>query len=199
MPTRLILFFLLPSLAFAGEADTVLRQVYGAISTPCTQDSDADTFTTTVDVDSPSGDPTLKLTSTTDLTTGDVLVVNPGGSFEEVCIVDSVVAGDSVECTSNLVYTHTGADAHVVDLTNRLPATGLGLTPNRRYLLYCHDGAGGSASCECTQGQSAVDSLNTVGPIFMATEKLVVFVPSNKRFVSCTPADNSKIDICPLD
>ena len=74
------------------------------------------------------------------------------------------------------------------------------VTANRRYLVYCHDGAGAGVACECLQGDSSVDASSAVGVQLSAGEKMVMFIPANKRYISCLPfVDNQLIDVCPLD
>lgn len=92
----------------------------GAIG-DCTVDADVDTAgSTTVDADSNSGQPVLNVAATTSFTTGDTLIINPLGARAEDCTIQSISAGVSVTCTTNLVFNHTGAQADVVRLTNRI-------------------------------------------------------------------------------
>jgi hypothetical protein len=74
------------------------------------------------------------------------------------------------------------------------------LTANRRYVMYCHDGAGASVACECIQGTATVDASAVVGVTLFLGEKIVVLVLPGKLYVSCVPfVDNQKYDLCPLD
>lgn len=182
--------------------DTISSQVYGSFST-CTQDADADIFSTTVDADSNSGQAVLKLTATTDLVAGDVVVADAdnSNSKREACIVASVSAGDSVTCTTNLTFSHTAAQGDDVVLTNRLPATGTtGFTALSRYLVYCHDGTGLGVACECVQGTVTASAANAVGFTLFAGEKAIVKIPKALTFFSCVGfTDSIKVDICLLN
>lgn len=74
------------------------------------------------------------------------------------------------------------------------------LTGNRRYLVYCHDGAGAGIACEILQGTSTVDATAAVGTTLFAGEKAVVKVPLSKTYISAVPfTDNQKLDVCPMD
>jgi len=102
---------------------TVHKGDRGKIGTiyQCTVDADVDTaFSTTVDANSNSGQAVLNIAATTNLAANDVLIVDPGGTREEICTVLSVSAGVSVTCTANLQFTHTLAQADTVRLTNRI-------------------------------------------------------------------------------
>lgn len=110
-------------------------------------------------------------------------------------------AVDKVDVTLAQVYGAFGtactqdADADTAQHNRLGPLTG-----GRRYLLYCHDGAGAGVACECLQGTSTVDASAAVGMTLFAGEKVIIYVPIGKTYVSCVPfADNQKYDLCPLD
>lgn len=72
------------------------------------------------------------------------------------------------------------------------------LTAGKRYVLYCHDGAGSYVACECIQGTSSVDASSSVGALI--TSPKVINVRNNLRYVSCVPfVDNQLIDLCQLN
>jgi hypothetical protein len=73
-------------------------------------------------------------------------------------------------------------------------------TSGKRYVVYCHDGAGLGVACECLQGTSSVDASAAVGFTLFLGEKMIVKIPSAKRYISCVPfVNNQKIDVCPLE
>lgn len=73
-------------------------------------------------------------------------------------------------------------------------------TANRRYLVYCHDGAGAGVACEILQGTVAVDATAAVGTTLFAGEKLIVKFTTAKTYISALPfANNQYYDVCPLD
>lgn len=73
-------------------------------------------------------------------------------------------------------------------------------TAQRRYVVYCHDGAGAGVACECLQGTSAVDASSAVGITLGAGEKMVVKFTGQALYISCLPfVDNQYYDVCPLD
>jgi hypothetical protein len=200
----LLILFTSPAFAYQ-DAGQVLNQVYGTVSSSCLTDSDADLFSTTVDSDSASGQKVLKMTATTDVVAGDVLVANPGGAREEACIVDSVSAGDSATCLSNLTYTHTAVQADVVELTNRIPRTGTtGLSTSARYIVYCRSAAGAGLACKCLAGGVSVDAGYAAtgysgGQTLYAGEKFITQFKDANIFISCVPyADNAIIDVCKI-
>jgi len=183
----------------------ILRMRYGAHYSACTQDARADSFTTTVNGDSASGQTTLNVAATTDIqTSGDVVVVNPGGAREEVCFEASKTAS-TIVCTTNLLFTHTAAQADVVDLTNRLPATGTtGFTAGLLYRIHCHNAAGSFMACRCIQGGTTVDSLHVVGPLLadFPGEDAIWFFRAGNLFISCVGANGTDgviVDVCPMD
>jgi len=190
---------------FAYDTTTkILSQVYGSISTACFQDADADNATTTtVDADSASGQKVLNVAATTNFAANDVLVVDPSdtGDGIETCVVASVSAGVSVTCDDNLEITHLGASADPVHLSNRVPiADGTLLTAGRRYVVYCHDGAGAGLACECIMGTEDVAATNVVGTTLFAGEKIIMKAQGSNLAVSCdTFATGVSIDVCPLD
>lgn len=177
----------------------IFDQVYGGVGTSCTRDANADLFTTTVDADSASGQKVLNVTATTDFVAADVVVVNPGGAREEACVIDTVQAAVSITCLSNLAFTHTAAQADVVDLTNRLGPFTAGL----RYEFFCHDGAGARVACECMAGTATIDpALSGVNgvPMFITDNIRLMMIRSGKLYFSCIPAaDNRVIDVCQRD
>lgn len=74
------------------------------------------------------------------------------------------------------------------------------MASGRRWLVYCHDGAGAGVACECLQGTSTVDASAAVGMTLFAGEKVIVKQRTGNTHISCDPiADNSYIDICQLD
>lgn len=87
------------------------------------------------------------------------------------------------------------ADADTAQHNRLGPFTG-----NRRYLVYCHDGAGAGVACEILQGTSSVDASAAVGMTLFAGEKVIVKIPLGKTYISAVPfADNMKWEACPLD
>ena len=107
------------------SADDILSQVYGSISTVCSQDADADT-------------------------------------------------GEH----------------------NRLT----GFTAGRRYVVYCHDGAGAGVACECIVGGATIDASAAVGMTMFAGEKVVIKFWGGNTAISCVPfVANQLYDVCPLD
>ena len=75
-------------------------------------------------------------------------------------------------------------------------------TKGRRYIVYCHDGAGAGSACECLQGGSTVDNqaASTEGTVFFAGEKMIMNFQGTSLYISCVPyADNQQYDVCPLD
>ena len=77
------------------------------------------TATTTVNVDSSSGQKVLKIAATTSFQPGDRVRINSGGARDESRFVASVQAGTSLTFTENLVYAHTSVQADVVQVANR--------------------------------------------------------------------------------
>lgn len=73
-------------------------------------------------------------------------------------------------------------------------------TANKRYTVYCHDGAGAGVACEILQGTSTVDASAAVGLVLFAGEKMTVKFPIGKLYLSAVPfTDNMYLDVCPLD
>ena len=75
----------------------------------------------TVDVNSASGQTVLSVAATTnfsatDGTKGWRVIINRGGDREEECTIASISAGVSITMDANLVYTHTAAQADVVEV-----------------------------------------------------------------------------------
>lgn len=202
MKSFLIGLIVLFATSLAYGTDEAAR-IWGARISTCIQDTDVDTFTTTVDADSASGQKNLYLTSTADLTATDWVVANPGGVREEACYVASVAAGDYVTCTDNLVFTHTAVQGDTVHLTNRLPKTGTGLLPERRYKITCHDATYQGVTCELIFGGPTVDAENVIGEslfgsaIYPATNTYLVHGAG--RFVSFFAVDNTIVDVCLWD
>lgn len=187
------------ALAQYKSGDQIANQIYGGIGTTCTRDANADIFTTTVDADSLLGQAVLSVAATTDFVAADVVVVNPGGAREEACTILSVAAADSITCTTNLVFTHTAAQADVVDLTNRLGP----FTAGARYEFFCHDNAGARVACECMAGSATVDPAlagqNGI-PTFITDVLRFITFKTGKLYFSCIPAaDNRFVDVCQRD
>lgn len=122
--TLFTLVFLLSANSFA--VDLIRQDGKPGRLGECYVDTDVDAaFSTTVNVTSNSGQAVLSVASTTGAIAGDILIVNPAGARQEVCTVLSVAAGVSFTCTTNLLFTHTSAQADAVVLTNRVgPVTG---------------------------------------------------------------------------
>jgi hypothetical protein len=59
-----------------------------------------------IDSESESEQDKLYLTSTTGLSTNDVVVIEPDTAREEVVVIDSITSDDYLTLTENLVYTH---------------------------------------------------------------------------------------------
>lgn len=193
-----IMALLFTSVAFGQNfsATQTLNQVYGSYSTSCIVNENADNFATTVDANSASGQKTLNVTATTDLVSGHVISINPGGAREEVCVIDTVSAGASVDCVDNLLFTHTLAQADAVELTNRTS-----MPSGRRYHVQCHNGAGTAVPCECLQGGPTVNADHYNGRWIMSLQETITVLQKNgNEYISCIPAtDNSTISVCPLD
>lgn len=194
-----VLFFVLSlvaSGAYAETAQEILSQIYGSITT-CTRDTDADVFTTTVDSDSAAGQKILKLTATTDVVAGDVLVANPGGARMEACVVDSVSAGDSATCLANLKFTHTAVQGDTVDITNRLGP----FTAGQKYEVYCHNGTGTLSACRMLMGSETVDAEYSGTPglqLFTSYQPRIVTFRGVNLYLSTLPAaDNAYVEVCP--
>jgi hypothetical protein len=66
-------------------------------------------FTTTVSSSSPSGQKALVVTNPTGMISQKAIVVNPGGSTEEMLIIGSV-SGYTINCTTSLIYTHNAGE-----------------------------------------------------------------------------------------
>lgn len=74
------------------------------------------------------------------------------------------------------------------------------LTTNKRYLVYCHDGAGTSVACSCLVGTVTIDASAAVGPTIFPNYPKKMKFPKGKAYISCVPlVDNQYIDVCPLD
>jgi hypothetical protein len=103
-------------------------------------------------------------------------------------ILDQVYGGLKTACTQD-IDADTGGH-------NRLGP----FTLNRKYVVYCHDGAGAGVACECLQGSSSVDTSAAIGMLLGPGEKVVMtFLPAN-LYLSCVPfVNNQFIDVCPLD
>ena len=76
------------------------------------------TATTTVDVDSNSGQTVLSVAATTMFQPGDRVGINEGGAREEFGYVASISAGVSITLMGNLASTHTAVQADVVRVRN---------------------------------------------------------------------------------
>ena len=75
----------------------------------------------TVDVNSASGQTVLSVAATTNFHATDGnkgwrVIINRGGDREEECTIASINAGVSITMDENLVYTHTAAQADVVEV-----------------------------------------------------------------------------------
>lgn len=194
--------FLFSCSVFAQSSEKVINQVYGTISSTCLQNSNIDASTqTAVNGDSASGQKTVNVTATTNIAAGDYTVIGKGSAREELCSVASVGAGPTMVCVSNLTYTHTSAQGDKVDKTNRLS-----LTADKRYLVYCHDGAGAGVACNCFQGTATVDpvytaTLNVVYPLtLVANEKIILRASSAASYLSCYAfASDKYLNACPLN
>jgi hypothetical protein len=76
----------------------------------------------------------------------------------------------------------------------------LAMAEKRRWVVYCHDGAGAGVACECLQGTSTVDASSSVGFILFAGEKMIVLQKEDNTHISCVPyVNDQQYDICPLD
>jgi len=77
-------------------------------------------------------------------------------------------------------------------------ANAVAMAAGRRYVVYCHDGAGAYVACECLQGDSSVDASSAVG--ILITSPKALMQRTGNTHISCVPfADNQYIDVCPLD
>jgi len=155
MKKLLWLILLIPT--FAG-ADALLttRGKMGTLST-CVTDADVDVaFATTVDADSAAAAKTLNLTATTNLAAGDTLLIDKqnDGDGREMCVVDTVSAGVSVDCVDNLTITHLGATGDDVTLTNRIGPLNVG----EAYYIQLVTAAGAPQSGQWIMGDEFVDS-----------------------------------------
>lgn len=73
-------------------------------------------------------------------------------------------------------------------------------TAGRRYIVYCHDGAGVGIPCECLQGGSTVDATTPTAFVIYAQEKVILRFNPTALYISCVPtSDNRMVDVCPLD
>jgi hypothetical protein len=79
---------------------------YSALATTSCGTWTQDSASTTVDVESASGQKILKTTATTNFQVGNTVVVNDGGAHDAVYVIASISAGDSLTMTTNLTYTH---------------------------------------------------------------------------------------------
>jgi len=75
------------------------------------------TKTSTVDQDSAAAAKVLYVASTTPFAIGSHVIVGEGTAREEKGVVLTITAGASLNMTANLAYTHTAAQADVVELT----------------------------------------------------------------------------------
>ena len=76
----------------------------------------------TVDAASAAGQKVLNVTATTAFTAGDKIIINRDGDREEVGDIASIQAGVSVTLVANLTYTHTLAQADVVEIIGKITA-----------------------------------------------------------------------------
>ena len=74
------------------------------------------TISTTVDVDSAVDQKVLSIASTTGFTKGGHVIIGEGTVRQEIQLIGSVQAGVSLTMFENLTYTHTSAQADVVEL-----------------------------------------------------------------------------------
>lgn len=80
---------------------------------------------------------------------------------------------------------------------NRL---GTAMSSGRRYLIYCHDGAGAGAACKCLQGGTSVDVTGAVGNVMTAGEKRIIRVDLGSTQLSCQSFSGTPyVHACPLD
>lgn len=77
------------------------------------------TRTSTVDVDSASGQKVLSVAATTPFPAGESVIINEGGTREEKGVVASISAGVSITLAENLSNAHTAAQADTVELLTR--------------------------------------------------------------------------------
>lgn len=118
------------------------------------------------------------------------LTAGKSEASESVASILSQVYGSiSTDCIQD-------ADADIADV-NRIA-----VPAGRRYVLYCHDGAGAGAACRCLQGDSTVDATAAAndGMTLFAGEKVVVMQNIGNTHISCKVwADDMFVDACPLD
>lgn len=93
--------------AFAGSPDPNSTNGDAVFQT-------VNTTTTTVNGDSASGQTVLNVANTVGFAVNSPVVINSGGARDEVKRIASIQDGISLTMTSNLLYTHTGAQADVV-------------------------------------------------------------------------------------
>lgn len=186
------------------QAADVLGQVYGARVSECIQDTNVDTFTTTLDAQAAAAQKVVPLTATADLEATDWIVIDPTGAANgpEACYIASVSAGVSVTCTDDLVATH--ASGQTANLTNRLPKTGSGFKVRHRYRMTClNTGFTAGVPCEVIFGAATVDAGSVVGEIFPGSALIapdrIFAINSNGRFLSVVAADDTTVTICPMD
>lgn len=191
-----LLTLLIPSIAF-GQAVALFKDKGASIGTltTCTVDSNVDAaFSTTVDQDSAAAAKTLYIAATTNLVAGDTLLVDAdnSNSKKEVCVVDTVNAGVSVDCVDNLTYTHTAAQADDTVLTNRLgPLSGGGY-----YLIQLVSAANALVAGSFVLGDQYVNGAATYGATFASvagTTGFIVRITSDAPYVSIVSQSNDAV------
>lgn len=105
-------------------------------------------------------------------------------------VLDDVYGSITADCIQD-------ADADIADVNRIGP-----LTKWKRYVVYCHDGAGAGAACRCLQGDVTVDATAAAndGTTLFAGEKMIVYVPGASTYISCKVfADDMFVDACRLN
>ncbi len=105
-------------------------------------------------------------------------------------VLDDVYGSVTADCVQD-------ADADIADVNRLGPLEG-----GKRYVVYCHDGAGSGAACRCLQGPVTVSAIVAVndGITLFAGEKMIVRVSGSNRYVSCKVfADDMFVDACKLN
>ena len=98
------------------------------------QDNDLNKLeaSTTVNINSSSGQPTLNVASTTNFETGEYVIIDEGGSREETKRILTIGA-NQLNFTENLAYVHTAADADDVVAVGPLKEKGLSYADIQTY------------------------------------------------------------------
>lgn len=105
-------------------------------------------------------------------------------------VLDDVYGSVTLDCVQD-------ADADIADVNRIGP-----LTANKRYVVYCHDGAGAGTACRVLQGDVTVDATAAAndGITLFAGEKIIMRVPGSSTYISAKVwADDQFVDACRLN